>query len=62
MHWDFCFVVPAVGRHVLKLCNGFVGLDEQVLALELMSPLEGSDRLHRQACSFRSQKAGQKFL
>ena len=60
MQWDFCFVVPAVGRQVLKLCNGFAGLDEQVLAL--MSPLEGSDILHCQACFFEAKKLGQNFF
>ena len=39
---------------MLKLCNGFAVLDEQVLALVLMSSLEGSDILHRQAYFFCS--------
>ena len=62
MQCDFCFLACAVGRQVSKLCNGFAGLDEQVISLELMSPLVGSDILHRQACFFRSQAAGQKLL
>ena len=57
MQWDFCFVVPAVGGQVLKLCNSFAGLDEQVRALELMSPLEGSDILPCQARFFEAKKS-----